>query len=172
MNVKLKYITLNYLKNRMAKGGSIVYCTSTAGLEWKKFKKEQNKVVHAKTWEEVQNVTKKLANSAPATFAYMYSKRCASQFACEQSVEFAKLGIRINNVLPGSTNTGMKQEFQDMVGSEENLIAQAGLAVLGLKKNLEAVSATNPIICALAKKMMTKQANGKALKAGTEEDKK
>ncbi len=128
MNVKLKYITLNYLKNRMAKGGSIVYCTSTAGLEWKKFKKEQNKVVHAKTWEEVQNVTKKLANSAPATFAYMYSKRCASQFACEQSVEFAKLGIRINNVLPGSTNTGMKQEFQDMVGSEENLIAQAGLA--------------------------------------------
>ena len=205
------YITLNYLKNRMKKGGSIVYCTSTAGLEWKKFKKEQNKVVHAKTWEEVQKLTKKLASSAPSTFAYMYSKRCASQFACEQSVEFAKLGIRINNVLPGSTNTGMKQEFQDMVGSEENLIAQAGLAgrlatpeemaapmvflnsdmasfisgldmvvdytdtclkVLGLKKNLEAVSATNPIICALAKKMMSKQANGKALKSGTEENNK
>ena len=205
------YITLNYLKNRMTKGGSIVYCTSTAGLEWKKFKKEQNKVVHAKTWEEVQMLTKKLADSAPATFAYMYSKRCASQFACEQSVEFAKQGIRINNVLPGSTNTGMKQEFQDMVGSEEGLIAQAGLAgrlatpeemagpmvflnsdmasfisgldmvvdytdtclkVLGLKKNLEAVSATNPIICALAKKMLTKQANSKALKPGTEKNEK
>ena len=122
------YITLNYLKTRMSKGGAIVYCTSTAGLEWKKFKKEQNKVVHAKTWEEVQELTKKLAASVPATFAYMYSKRCASQFACEQSVEFAKLGIRINNVLPGSTDTGMKQEFQDMVGSEEGLIAQAGLA--------------------------------------------
>ena len=72
------YITLNYLKTRMSKGGAIVYCTSTAGLEWKKFKKEQNKVVHAKTWEEVQEVTKKLAASAPATFAYMYSKRCAT----------------------------------------------------------------------------------------------
>lgn len=200
------YITLNYLKERMKKGGSIVYCTSTAGLEWKKFKKEQNKVVHAKTWEEVEERTRKIANSAPSTFAYMYSKRCLSQFACEQAVEFAKLGIRINNVLPASTDTGMKQEFQDMIGSEEALIAQTGLAgrlakseemaypmvflnsdmasfisgldmvvdytdtclkVLKLKKNLEAVSATNPIICALAKKMMSK-AGTKALPDGKE----
>ena len=200
------YITLNYLNNRMSKGGAIVYCTSTAGLEWKKFKREQNKVVHSKTWEEVENVTRKLASSAPATFAYMYSKRCLSQFACEQAVEFAKKGIRINNVLPGSTDTGMKQEFQDMVGSEEGLIAQAGLAgrlatseemampmvflnsdmasfisgldmvvdytdtclkELKLKKNLEAVSATNPIICALAKKMLNKSAKN-ALNSGNE----
>ncbi len=200
------YITLNYLNNRMSKGGAIVYCTSTAGLEWKKFKREQNKVVHSKTWEEVQNVTRKLASSAPATFAYMYSKRCLSQFACEQAVEFAKKGIRINNVLPGSTDTGMKQEFQDMVGSEEGLIAQAGLAgrlatseemampmvflnsdmasfisgldmvvdytdtclkELKLKKNLEAVPATNPIICALAKKMLNKSAKN-ALNSGNE----
>lgn len=199
------YITLNYLKNRMTKGSSIVYCTSTAGLEWKKFKREQNKVVHCNTWEKVQEVTKKLASSAPSTFAYMYSKRCLSQFACEQSVEFAKLGIRVNNVLPGSTDTGMKQEFQDMVGGEEALIAEAGLAgrlatseemaapmvflnsdmasftsgldmvvdytdtclkVLGKKKNLEAISATNPIICALAKKMMNKSKN--ALNSGNE----
>lgn len=199
------YITLNYLKSRMSEGGAIVYCTSTAGLEWKKFKKEQNKVVHAKTWEEVEERTRKIANSAPSTFAYMYSKRCLSQFACEQAVEFAKLGIRINNVLPASTDTGMKQEFQDMIGSEEALIAQTGLAgrlakseemaypmvflnsdmasfisgldmvvdytdtclkVLGLKKNLEAISATNPIICALAKKMMSKTT--KALPDGKE----
>ena len=200
------YITLNYLKNRMSKGGAIVYCTSTAGLEWKKFKREQNKVVHCKNWEEVQEVTKKIANSAPSTFAYMYSKRCLSQFACEQAIEFAKNGIRVNNVLPGSTDTGMKQEFQDMVGGEEALIAEAGLAgrlatseemaapmvflnsdmasftsgldmvvdytdtclkVLGKKKNLEAISATNPIICALAKKMMEKSAKN-ALNSGNE----
>ena len=205
------YVTLNYLKNRMSKGGSIVYCTSTAGLEWKRFKKEQNKVVHAKTWEEVEEVTRKLASSAPATFAYMYSKRCLSQFACEQAVEFAKLGIRINNVLPASTDTGMKQEFQDMIGSEKELIAQAGLAgrlaspeemaypmvflnsemssfisgldmvvdytdtclkTLGLKKNIEAISATNPIICAIAKKMLTKSANNnRALNPSSSEQK-
>lgn len=200
------YITLNYLKNRMSKGGSIVYCTSTAGLEWKKFKKEQNKVVNCKTWEEVQSATKKLADNAPSTFAYMYSKRCLSHFACIQSVEFGKMGVRVNNVLPGSTNTGMKQEFQDMVGSEEGLIAEAGLAgrlatseemampmvflnsdmatfvsgldmvvdysdnclkELKLKKNLEAISATNPIICMIAKKMLNKSAKN-ALNSGKE----
>ena len=200
------YITLNYLKNRMSNGGSIVYCTSTAGLEWKKFKKEQNKVVNCKTWEEVQIATKKLADNAPSTFAYMYSKRCLSHFACLQAAEFGKMGIRVNNVLPGSTNTGMKQEFQDMVGSEENLIAEAGLAgrlatseemampmvflnsdmatfvsgldmvvdysdsclkELKLKKNLEAISATNPIICILAKKMINKSAKN-ALNSGKE----
>lgn len=191
------YITLNYLKTRMKKGDAIVYCTSTAGLEWKKFRKEQKKVVNSKTWEEVVKATSKLAKSAPATFAYMYSKRCLSEFACKQAVEFAKEGIRINNVLPAATDTGMKQEFQDMVGSEEGLIKQAGLAgrlatseematamvflnsemasfisgidfivdytdtclkILGLKKNIEAVSATNPIICAIAKKMLKKNA--------------
>ena len=201
------YITLNYLKTRMTNGGSIVYCTSTAGLEWKKFKKEQNKVVHCKTWEDVQEKTNKLATTAPSTFAYMYSKRCLSQFACEQSIEFGKMGIRVNNVLPGSTDTGMKQEFQDMVGSEEGLIAEAGLAKrlakseemampmvflnsdmatfisgldmvvdyadtalkeLKLKKNLEAISATNPIICMIAKKMLDKSAKN-ALNSGKEE---
>lgn len=190
------YITLNYLKKRMNKGDSIVYCTSTAGLEWKRFRKEQKRVLECTTWKEVVEATSKLAKTAPSTFAYMYSKRCLSEFACMKAVEFAKKGIRINNVLPASTDTGMKQEFQDMVGGEENLIKEAGLAgrlasseemasamvylnsdmasfvsgvdfvvdytdtclkTLGLKKNIEAVSATNPIICAMAKKMIEKQ---------------
>lgn len=189
------YITLNYLKKRMTKGGAVVYCTSTAGMEWKHFRKEQRRVISCKTWEEVVSATSKLAKSAPSTFAYMYSKRCLSEFACYQAVEFGNNGIRVNNVLPGSTDTGMKQEFQDMVGGEENLIKEAGLArrlatskematamvylnsdmasfvsgldmvvdyadaclkTLKLKKNLEAVSATNPIICAIAKKMIAK----------------
>lgn len=189
------YITLKYLKKRMSKGGAIVYCTSTAGLEWKKFRREQQKVIECKTWNAVVNATNKLANMAPPTFAYMYSKRCLSEFACIQAVELAPLGIRVNNVLPAATNTGMKEEFQNMVGGEENLIKEAGLAgrlatseemanamvflnsnmasfisgidmvvdytdtclkTLKLKKNLEAVSATNPIICTMAKKMIEK----------------
>ena len=196
------YITLNYLKNRMERGSSIVYVTSTAGLEWKKYKKEQDKVVHATTWEEVENKIKHLSETALPTFAYMYSKRCLSQFACEQSVELGKLGIRVNNILPCSTDTGMKDEFQNMVGSEEGLIEQAGLAgrlatseeiagpivflnsematfvsgmdlcvdaadtslkILKKKKNLEDVSATNPIILKLAKMMVNKSGGKKKM---------
>jgi len=124
-----QYITLKYLKNgRMPKGGAIVYVTSTAGLNWKDYKKEQNKVVHAKTWEETQELIEPLAKIAPSTMAYMYAKRCLSQFACEQAVEFGKLGIRINNVMPGSTDTGMKDEFEKMAGGEEALLAETGTA--------------------------------------------
>lgn len=191
-----KYITFKYLKDaKMEKGGSIVFVSSTAGLNWKEFKKEQNDVVHAKTWEETNKQIEPLAKIAPATMAYMYSKRCLSQFVCEQAVELGKLGIRVNNVLPGSTDTGMKDEFEKMAGGEEALLAETGVAkrlatseemampivflnsdmssyisgvdlcvdsadsclkILKLKKDREAISATNKLILRMAKKMMDK----------------
>ena len=95
------YITEEYLTKRMSNGGSIVYVTSTAGLNWKEFRKEQSKVVDASTWEEVESVVEPLAKISPSTFAYMYSKRCLSEYACEASVKLGKQGIRVNNVMPG-----------------------------------------------------------------------
>lgn len=190
------YITLNYLKTRMKKGDAIVFVSSTAGLNWKQFKKEQDKVVHANTWEEVEKIVEPLAKIAMPTFAYMYSKRCLSQFACEQAIELGKLGIRVNNVMPGSTDTGMKDEFEKMAGGEEALLAETGTAhrlaspeemaypivflnsdmasfisgidlcvdsadaclkTLKMKKDREAVPATNKFILKLASKMMKKQ---------------
>lgn len=122
------YITMNYLIDRMKKGGSIVYVTSTAGLTWKDFKKEQYRVVNCNSWEEIQQAVEPIAKIAPSTFAYMYSKRCLSHFACMKAVELGKLGIRINNVMPGSTNTGMKDEFEKMAGGEEALLNETGTA--------------------------------------------
>ena len=190
------YITLKYLKTRMTKGDAIVFVSSTAGLNWKQFKKEQDKVVHASTWEEVEKIVEPLAKIAMPTFAYMYSKRCLSQFACEQAIELGKLGIRVNNVMPGSTDTGMKDEFEKMAGGEEALLAETGTAhrlaspeemaypivflnsdmasfisgidlcvdsadaclkTLKMKKDREAVPATNKFILKLASKMMKKQ---------------
>lgn len=190
-----KYITETYLRNRMSSGGAIVYVSSTAGLNWKKFMKEQNSIVHAEGWEGVEKALGKLPEKAPANFAYIFAKRCISQFAAEQALELGKLGIRVNNVMPGSTETGMKDEFQKMAGGEEALLNETGTAhrlaapeemaapivflasdmcsfvsgvdfcvdsadhtrkELGLKKDQMKISATNPIILALAKKAMNK----------------
>lgn len=191
-----KYITEKYLKNgRMDKGGSIVVVTSTAGLNWKKYKKEQNKVVHAENWENTNKIIEPLAKISPSTMAYMYSKRCLSQYVCEQAIELGKIGIRINNVLPASTDTGMKEEFSKMAGGEKGLLAETGTAnrlatseemagpivflnsdmanyisgidlyvdsadtcmkILKIKKDREAVPATNKFILKMAKKMMEK----------------
>ncbi|MBQ6525595.1 MAG: SDR family oxidoreductase [Clostridia bacterium] len=122
------YITETYLKKRMSAGGSIVYVSSTAGLNWLKYKKEEEKVLKAKTWKKVEKSVAKLAKISPSTFAYMYAKRCISYYAAKQSVELGKLGIRVNNVMPGSTDTGMKDEFEKMAGGEEALLKEAGTA--------------------------------------------
>ena len=76
-----KYITLEYLTERITKGGSIVYVSSTAGLNWEKHRKEQDKLVHALTWTATEDALGKLPETAPGNFAYMFAKRCMSQFA-------------------------------------------------------------------------------------------
>lgn len=136
------YITEKYLTKRMSKGGSIVYVTSTAGLNWKEFRKEQNKVVKSSTWEEVESVVESLAKTSPSTFAYMYSKRCLSEYVCEVSIRLGKQGIRVNNVMPGSTDTGMKDEFEKMAGGEEALLAETGVA----HRLAESVGMAMPIV--------------------------
>lgn len=123
-----KYITQKYLTKRMSKGGSITYVSSTAGLNWEQHMKEQNKVVHAPTWEATEQALGKLPQTAPSTFAYIFAKRCMSQYAAEQALALGKLGIRVNNVMPGSTATGMKDEFEKMAGGKEALLNETGVA--------------------------------------------
>lgn len=192
------YMTEKYLEDRVEEGGAILYVTSAAGLNWEKFKKEEKKVVYATSWEEVDNAISSLAKKAPSTFAYMYSKRCLSYYASKKAVELGKKKIRVNNVMPGSTATGMKDEFEKMAGGHDALVSNAGVAgrlaesiemaypmvflnskmasfVSGLdmvvdysdlamkktdvKKDIAAVSATNPILISIAKKMMEKQSH-------------
>lgn len=122
------YTTETYLKKRMTAGGSIVYVSSTAGLNWKKYQKEEERVLEADSWEAIEAAVADLAKISPSTFAYLYAKRCISYYAAKQAVEMGKKGIRVNTVLPGSTNTGMKDEFEKMAGGEEALLKEAGIA--------------------------------------------
>ena len=124
-----KYITETYLKTRMSKGGSICYVTSTAGSYWDKYAKEFQLFTKAKTWEEMINVLEyQSKEDAVGIMAYPFSKRAMNHYMANLSVELAEKGIRVNALLPGSTNTGMKREFEVEAGGEEKLIAQAGMA--------------------------------------------
>lgn len=123
-----KYITLEYLTKRMSAGGSIVYVSSTAGLNWEKHKGEQNKIVHADGWKATEEALGKLPATAPGNFAYMFAKRCMSQFAAEQALALGRRGIRVNNVMPGSTDTGLKDEFEKLAGGREALLNETGVA--------------------------------------------
>jgi NAD(P)-dependent dehydrogenase (short-subunit alcohol dehydrogenase family) len=51
-----------------------------------------------------------------------------SQFAAEQALSLGKKGIRVNNVMPGSTDSGMKDEFEKLAGGKEALLNETGVA--------------------------------------------
>jgi NAD(P)-dependent dehydrogenase (short-subunit alcohol dehydrogenase family) len=124
-----KYITEEYLDKRVVPGGAIAYITSTGGVNWEKYRWEYKKLMNADGWDAM---TKELHKIAPADgfgpFAYVLSKRCMNAYAASKVVHFAKKNIRINVVLPASTNTGMKKEFEQLVGGADNLVKQTGLA--------------------------------------------
>lgn len=124
-----KYITNEYLKSRMANGGAIVYVTSVAGSYWDKYSKEYQLFTRAKTWEEMMNVLDYQAKEDTiGIMAYPFSKRAMNHYMAETAIELGSKGIRVNALLPGSTDTGMKREFEVEAGGKEALLAQTGLA--------------------------------------------
>jgi len=124
-----KYMTEEFLDTRMVRGGAIAYVTSTGGTHWRGYRWEYRKLLAAQGWEAMTAELHKIApRNGFGPFAYVLSKRCMNAYAASKMVHFAEKGIRINTVLPASTNTGMRDEFAQLVGSEENLIKQTGIA--------------------------------------------
>ena len=124
-----KYITETYLEKRMKEGDAIAYVTSTGGLLWEKWQKEYRAVMDCSTWEEMAAFMKKVApKNGVGIMAYSLSKRAMNYYTNKKAVDLASRGIRVNAVLPGSTDTGMKQEFEKMAGGKETLLKENGTA--------------------------------------------
>lgn len=124
-----KYMVQTYLEQRMVAGSGIVFVTSTAGSEWQAFTKVTAPIVAAEDWDAIQEAIDAVGdNESPGSIAYFFSKLCMTDYAMRLACSLGKKGIRVNAVLPGSTDTGMKEEFMAAVGGEENLLAQTGVA--------------------------------------------
>ncbi|MCF0111136.1 MAG: SDR family oxidoreductase, partial [Erysipelotrichaceae bacterium] len=122
-----KYMTETYLEKRMKPGSSIAYVTSCGGLMWEKWSKEYKKIMDCTTWDEMVAFMKKVApKDGVGIMAYTLSKRAMNYYTTLKAVDYASKGIRVNALLPGSTDTGMKQEFEKMAGGEEALLKENG----------------------------------------------
>ena len=125
-----KYITEEYLKNRMTYGGSISYVTSTGGLYWEKYAHEYENFTKAKNWDEMITALHKQAKeNTLGLMAYPLSKRALNYYMSELAIELGPKKIRVNALLPGSTDTGMKEEFEVEAGGKDALIAETGTAL-------------------------------------------
>ena len=126
-----QYICENYLVNRMKQGSSIAFITSTGGNNWEKEenKKEYMPLMEAKTWEEKVKTLEGLnLNAIPGPVGYMFAKMAMNYYTAYLQPIFANKHIRVNSVLPGSTNTGMKDEFSMAAGGDDNLLKATGFA--------------------------------------------
>lgn len=126
-----QYICVEYLIHRMQKGDAIAFMTSTGGNGWER---EDNKdiylpVIQASGWDgKVAAIEKTGMSRMPGTMAYPFSKLAMNYLTVYLQSTFASQGIRVNAVLPGSTDTGMKDEFTQMAGGEEALLSHCGYA--------------------------------------------
>ena len=115
----------------MSEGGSIAFMTSTGGIGWEKEgnKKVYLPVLEAKGWEAtVEVLEKSILSQLPGTLGYPFSKLAMNYYVAKLQKEFSSKGIRVNAVLPGSTDTGLKDEFTNMAGGEEELLKHCGYA--------------------------------------------
>ncbi len=125
-----KYITENYLMNRMNKDGSIAYMTSTGGCGWEKESNIQyyKQACEANSFEDTIEAIKKTPFSQlPGTMGYPFAKLALNYYTVYIQDKLASKGVRVNAVLPGSTNTGMTNEFTAMAGGENALLSHNGL---------------------------------------------
>ena len=124
-----KYMVEEYLQKRMPSGSAIVFVTSTAGRDWATHIETIRGLVEAKGWEATEKATERFGNKdSYAPIAYRFGKLAMTNYAVDLAVTLGKQGIRVNVVLPGSTDTGMKDEFIQAAGSLEKVLANTGTA--------------------------------------------
>ena len=115
----------------MGKGGAIAYITSTGGILWadEGNKKYYLPIIEAEGWEKRTAVLEAMnLNALPGTLGYLFAKCAMNYYVAYQQSRMVEQGVRVNGLMPGSTNTGMKDEFQLAAGGEDKLLASAGHA--------------------------------------------
>ena len=124
-----KYMTDEYLKHRIKPEGSICYVTSVAGNYWDKYSSEFKDFLKAETWNQMIQILHKRANEDTiGVMAYPLSKRAMNYYMAQKALEFGDRKIRVNALLPASTDTGMVDEFQAEAGGYDALVSETGIA--------------------------------------------
>lgn len=112
-----RYITEKYLDKRIRQGGRIAYVSSQVCRNWytEEIKSEFMPLIEAKDWDAMVAAAETIGQTMPASFAYIVAKRAVSYFAASNVLHYGERDVRVNCIIPTSTNTNMMaQGIQDM----------------------------------------------------------
>ena len=102
---------------------------TTVSIDFIANKKYYIDAILASGWNAtVEAIMKTGFQYLPGTLGYPYSKLAMNYYTAYLQKSFASKKIRVNAVLPGSTDTGMKSEFTEMAHGEEGLLLHCGYA--------------------------------------------
>ncbi len=123
-----QYIVQRYLLDRMSKGSSIGFISSSAGLRLEKPEVQESYMdfVNADWDETIRLIEEKGLKRELGKLAYPVAKRALNYFSARLADELAGRKIRVNVLLPGSTDTGMTDDFVQSLGSMERLVQYTG----------------------------------------------
>lgn len=126
-----KYITDEYLMNRMKKDGAISFVTSAGGLGWDNpdIIEELKHVVESDGWEGTLDAVNNLEFiDNNGGMAYVYSKRAMNYYIARLATPFGKKKVRVNGILPAATQSGLTEEFSVSAGGMDNMVGTTGFA--------------------------------------------
>ena len=118
----LRHLTESLLP-RMAEGGAEVHIASTAGREWQLRANAHTELMEATTFADGMRWLQ--ANPTTVGDGYVLSKEAVQYYTLWRSVQLLPMGIRMNSICPGITNTGLIPEFRKGMGGDVIDHAQA-----------------------------------------------
>lgn len=122
-----KYIAETYLTKRIVPSGAILFVSSNAGGRYYNWINELKDVVFANSWEAAVQATE-AKHQTQGKFGYRFSKCAINYYCANLAVKTAEKKIRVNNVAPVITETGLVQDFAKSAGGMDVLKQHTGIA--------------------------------------------
>ncbi len=113
---------------KMPEGAAIAIIASQAGTGWKENIEANADILEIEGYDELREYLKSTpdAKCLDTTYTYPISKECIIQYAMARAEEFSYHKIRINVLNPGSTQTGMTEDFKNNYGAADALVTGIG----------------------------------------------
>ena len=119
--VRINFLGTRYLTEallpRIRIGGGVTLVASSAGRDWADNRQLVDELISTTAFVEGLDWLSKHRATWSAQ-AYKFSKQCLAAYTYHAAGKALSLGVRVNCINPGITETRLSREFRDLIGHE------------------------------------------------------